>query len=212
MRKSRLYFWGLLAVFMFNSCNESKNSKEVSEEKNNNGTDKFICTENNFSDFIVLSSSLDKYQKPYTSAYFFKGILKNNTENIYKKISIRGELILVLENGNELNCSDINITKSLLGDGITPDYRSNWKPNEEWKIDELKSCSFSIEYFDYPVKEVFTQYYLQLTDQINNTETEIMISQRDVTDKWKIAQKKVKNNNIDCDDDIRKISKFLKNK
>ena len=193
------------------SCNQ-KNNRGVSEEKNNNGTDKFICTENIFSDFIVLSSSLDKYQKPYTSAYFFKGKLKNNTENIYKKVSIRGELILVLENGNELNCSDINITKSLLGDGIISDYRSNWKPNEEWEIKELKSCNFSIEYFDYPVKEVFTQYYLQLADQINNTETEIMISQRDVTDKWKIAQKKIQNNSVDCDDDIWKVSKFLKHK
>lgn len=205
--KSNLIF--VVFAILCLSCNQN-NSKDVSEEKNNNGTDKFICTENNFSDFIVLSSSLDKYQKPYTSAYYFKGKLKNSTENIYKKVSIRGELIFVLENGNELNCSDINITKSLLGDGITPDYRSNWKPNEEWKINELKSCSFSIEYFDYPVKEVFTQYYLQLTDQINNTETEIMISQRDVTDKWKIARKKVRNNNVDCDNDIWKISKFLK--
>lgn len=208
MPKSSLIPCGLLLLILLNSCKDI--NKEVREEKNNDGTEKFVCTKNNFSDFIVMSSSLDKFNRPSTVTYTFKGTLKNNTENIYEKAAIRGELILVLENGNELTCNDINYTKNLLGDGIASENRSNWKPNEEWNIDELSSCSFSVEYFDYPVKEIFTQYYINLTDQINNVETDILISQKDVTDKWKIARQKVKNNNYDCSDDVWEIKKFLK--
>lgn len=204
----KLNFVILVFTLLFVSCN----NKEVSEEKNNDGTDKFICTENNFSDFVVVSSSSDKYNNPYVTTYVFKGKIKNNTENIYEKALIRGELILVLKNGNELACNEINYTKNFGGDGVNPEIRSNWKPNEEWDVEQLKSCSFPIEYFDYPVKEVFTQYYLQLTDQINNTEIELLISQRDVTDKWYVAKNKVKKNLVDCNDKAFELSIFLKNK
>lgn len=205
----KLNFVILVFTLLCVSCNKNK---EVSEEKNNDGTDKFICTKNDFSNFVVFGSSSDKYNKPYVVAYVFKGKINNNTEYIYEKAIIRGELILVLKNGNELTCNDINYTKVFGGDGVNPEIRSNWKPNEEWDIEQLKSCSFPIEYFDYPVKEVFTQYYIQLTDQINKTETELLISQNDVTNKWKFAQKKVKNNSVDCGDKAFDLSKFLKTK
>lgn len=206
----KLNFVILVFTILCLSCNKNK---EVSEEKNNDGTDKlFICTKNDFSNFVVFGSSSDKYNKPYMVTYVFKGKINNNTENIYEKAIIRGELILVLKNGNELTCNDINYTKVFGGDGVNPEMRSNWKPNEEWDIEQLKSCSFPIEYFDYPIKEVFTQYYLQLTDQINKTETELLISQSDVTNKWKFAQKKVKNNSVDCGDNAFDLSKFLKTK
>ncbi|MCZ8330701.1 MAG: hypothetical protein O9282_05255 [Flavobacterium sp.] len=205
----KLNFVILVFTILCLSCNKNK---EVSEVKNNDGTDKFICTKNNFSDFVVVGSSSDRYNKPYLVTYVFKGKIKNNTENIYEKAFIRGELILVLENGNELTCDDINYTKDFGGDGVNPEIRGNWKPKEEWDIEQLKSCGFPIEYFDYPIKEVFTQYYLQLTDQINNIETEILISQSDVTNKWKLAQKKVKNNSVDCEDKAFDLSKFLKTK
>ena len=170
----------------------------------------FICTENRFSNFVVLSSSLDRMRKPRTVTHAFSGILKNNTSNIYRKVTLTAELIFILENGNKLYCKDINYKKTLLGDGITPCFRSNWKPNEEWAIAKIKTCSFPIEYFDYPVKEVYTQYYFKLTDQINNIETVIMASQRDVTEKWVNAKNKVVNNTVDCSDD--EFNNFLQRK
>ena len=204
----KLNFVILVFTLLFVSCN----NKEVSEEKNNDGTDKFICTKNNFSDFVVVSSSSDKYNKPYVATYVFKGKIKNNTENIYEKAIIRGEMILVLKNGNELTCNDMNYTKVFGGDGVNPEIKRNWKPNEEWNIKQLKSCSFPIEYFDYPAKEVFTLYYLQLTDQINNTEIELLISQRDVTDKWNVAKNKVKKNFADCSDKVFELSNLINKK
>jgi hypothetical protein len=169
----------------------------------------FICTENKFSDFVVLNSSLDKLQKPNTVVHLFKGTIKNNTPNIYKSVTLTAELIFVLENGKELSCKDISYTRSLLG-GSIPEFRSDWKPNEEWTIGKIETCSFDVEYFDYPVKEVYTQYYMKLEDQINNSEKEIMVSQRDVTEKWLRAKKKATSNIVDCSDyEINKyISKF----
>lgn len=42
--------------------------------------------------------------------------------------------------------------------------RSNMKPNEVWFL-----CKVSKEYFDYPIKEMFTQqFYIEVEDQINN--------------------------------------------
>ncbi|PWB21486.1 hypothetical protein [Flavobacterium sp. HTF] len=204
-------FFCIVVTVICLSCN-SINNKELPENKNEDGTDMFICTENIFSGFVVLSSSLDKMQKPHTATHVFKGILKNNTQNIYKKVTLKAKLIIVLENGNELTCSDINYTKNLLGDGITPQFRSNWKPNEEWIIDKIKTCTFPVEYLDYPVKEVYTQYYFKLTDQVNNTETEIMASQRDVTEKWFNAKSKVINNSVDCSDNSFEFGKFMRNK
>lgn len=197
----------IFAVLLF-SCNKTSD-KELQEGQNQDGSDMFICTENKFSDFVVLSSSLDKMQKPRTVTHMFKGILKNNTSNIYKSVTLTAELIFILENGKELSCKDISYTRSLLG-GAIPEFRSNWKPNEEWAIDKIGTCTFDVQYFDYPVKEVYTQYYMRLEDQVNNTEKEIMVSQRDVTQKWIRAKNKVKNNVIDCSDyDIKKyISKF----
>ncbi|MDQ6471409.1 hypothetical protein RB619_12200 [Flavobacterium sp. LHD-80] len=151
-------------------------------------------------------------QKPNTVTHVFKGVLKDNTTNIYKKVTLTTELIIVLENGNELTCNDINYTKSLLRDGISPQFRSNWQPNEEWVIDEIKTSSFPVEYFDYPVKEVYTQYYIKLTDQINNTETEIIASQKDVTEKWLNAKSKVKNDIVDCSNNSFEFRKFIKYK
>jgi hypothetical protein len=205
-----IFFCTIFAVMSI-SCNTITN-KELPENKNEDGTDMFICTQNTFSDFVVLSASIDKMEKPHTATHVFKGILKNNTTNIYKKAVLTAELIIVLENGNELTCNEINYNKSLLGNGIVPQFRSNWKPNEEWIIDDIKTCTFPIEYFDYPVKEVYTQYYFKLTDQVNNTDTEIMASQRDVTEKWLQAKTKVKNRNVDCSDNSFEFGKFIKNK
>lgn len=77
----------------------------------------------------------------------------------------------------------------------------------------LPNCSYEKcqkEYFYYAVKEVFEQYYLQLADQINKTEIELLISQSDVTNKWKLAQKR-QNNSIDCESKAFDLSKFLEN-
>lgn len=206
MKNSLLY---LISAMILCSCNRTSN-KEVNNLENLDGSEMYNCVENRFSDFVVLSSSLDKNQKPNTSTYVFKGTLKNNTQNTYKGVTFWGELILILENGNELSCSDINYAKSLLGDGIALKYKSNWKPNEEWIIPKIETCKFSIEYFDYPVKEVYTQYFMELEDQINNTKTKILISRRDVTKKWMQAKIKVINRSIDCSDNSIEFSQFMK--
>lgn len=190
------------------SCNKTSN-KEVNNLENLDGSEMYNCVENRFSDFVVLSSSLDKNQKPNTSTYVFKGTLKNNTQNTYKGVTFWGELILILENGNELSCSDINYTKSLLGDGIALKYRSNWKPNEEWIIPKIETCNFSVEYFNYPVKEVYTQYFMELEDQINNTKTKILISRRNVIEKWLKAKRKTISGNIDCSDNSVEFNKYI---
>jgi hypothetical protein len=205
-----IFFCAIFVIMSF-SCNPIAN-KELPENKNEDGTDKFICTQNTFSDFVILSASIDKMGKPHTATHVFKGILQNNTTNTYKKTVLTAELIIVLENGNELSCSEINYTKSLLGSGTVPQFRSNWKPNEEWVIDEIETCTFPIEYFDYPVKKVYTQYYFKLTDQVNNTETEIMASERDVTEKWLKAKNKLTNNVVDCSNNALEFKKFIKNK
>lgn len=202
----------LVFILILFSCKNGGSQKNTNEATylNADGTEKFLVPENLFSDFIVMSSSLHGNNKPSTVVYTVKVTLKNNTKNIYQKAFIRGELILVLENGNQLSCTDINYSKSY-GGGVISESKSNWKPNEDWNIDQLESCTFSLEYFDYPVKEVYTQYYLELTDQINNTTEEIMISQRDVMDKWLIAKDKAKKGVSDCTDDIYSVSRFLGN-
>lgn len=202
---SALFFTILL------SCNKQtdNNNQKLQEYLNPDGTEKFLVPKNRFSNFIVLSTSLRNETKPTSVVYAFKGTLKNNTKNIYKTSSIRGELILVLENGNQLSCNQISTSAKVFGSDALSKYKYNWKPNEDWVIDELKSCEFSTEYFDYPVKEVFTQYYIKVQDQINNTSEEILVSQRDVTERWLRAKEKAKNNNSDCEDNIFSISKFI---
>ncbi|MDE5430720.1 hypothetical protein [Elizabethkingia meningoseptica] len=202
----------LLFVLMLFSCKNNEHQKIINDAPylNTDGTEKFLVPENLFSDFIVMSSSLHGDNIPSTVVYVVKVTLKNNTNNIYQKAFIRGELILVLENGNQLSCTDINYSKAF-GGGIMSKVKSNWKPNEDWNIDQLESCTFSVEYFDYPVKEVYTQYYLELTDQINNTTEEIMVSQRNVTDKWLRAKNKVMKGVTDCTDNLRDVSQFLGN-
>ncbi|EHM7982731.1 hypothetical protein MC916_002609 [Elizabethkingia anophelis] len=202
----------LVFILILFSCKNGGSQKNTNEATylNADGTEKFLVPENLFSDFIVMSSSLYGNNKPSTVVYTVKVTLKNNTKNIYQKAFIRGELILVLENGNQLSCTDINYSKSYWG-GVISESKSNWKPNEDWNIDQLESCTFSVEYFDYPVKEVYTQYYLELTDQINNTTEEIMISQRDVTDKWLKAKNKIKIGTADCTDNLKDVSQFLGN-
>lgn len=198
-----------IILHKINSKNESDKAS-YSDEKNRDGSYKYICTQNRFSNFVVLNSSSDRKSKPYLVTYSFKGAIKNNTENIYEKAFIRGELVVVLKNGEELTCDKINYSKEMIGSGVFPVSKRNWKPNEEWILLDVESCRFSVEYFDYPIKEVYTQYFLQLTDQIHNSEIELMISKRDVTDRWKIAEKKYRNNISDCTD--TGISLFLKTK
>lgn len=188
----------------------NKDTTDVNNDKNTDGAYKYPCTKNVFSDFIVMNTSLDKNSKPHLVKYAFKGIIKNNTQYIYKSVAIRCELIFVLENGKELTCNDFNYSKDLLGSGVFSTTRRNWKSKENWEIDKVLSCPFSTEYFDYPVKEVFTQFFIEAENQINGTNDEILISQRDVTDLWKIAKKKYQYNSPDCTD--AKVSEFLMNK
>ncbi|MFC5978173.1 hypothetical protein [Flavobacterium salmonis] len=53
---------------------------------------------------------------------------------------------------------------------------------------------------------------MKLIDQINNTETEIMTSQKDVTEKWLNAKSKVKNNVVDCSNNSFEFTKFIDKK
>lgn len=216
MKKLILAF--IVTINILSCNNPKKNENNVVEEenteqnsdKNADGSFKYICAKNIFSDFIVMNSSLENNSKPHIVKYAFKGIVKNNTLDIYKSVALRCELIFVLENGNELNCNDFNYSKDLLGSGIFSTTRRNWKSNENWEIEEVLSCPFSTEYFDYPVKEVYTQFFIEVENQVNKTNEEILISQRDVTDLWKIAKKKHQNNSPDCKD--TKVSEFLKDK
>ncbi|CAD0003354.1 hypothetical protein FLAT13_01637 [Flavobacterium salmonis] len=59
---------------------------------------------------------------------------------------------------------------------------------------------------------LLSQYYMKLIDQINNTETEIMTSQKDVTEKWLNAKSKVKNNVVDCSNNSFEFTKFIDKK
>lgn len=197
----------LLVIFTLIGCKD--NAKE--NYKNSDGSDKFICTVNNFSDFIITSSSLDKNYRPYSIVKAFSGKIKNNTKTIFKKAIMTPEIIFELENGNTLSSADIDITKSL---GGNPEFKiiSNWKPNEEWNIDYLETCSFSVEYVDYPIKSVYSQYYIEVEDQINNTNENILVSQRNITDLWKKVVKKVKEGKVDTDDYPSNKEKFIQRK
>ncbi len=207
MKTERIIYF-LLLVLLLLSCNK-QDSNSFAPYQNEDGTDKFVLVEKNFSDFIVLNSSLDRSKAPYAVTYAFKGIIKNNTKNIYKKAFIKCELILVLKNGNELNCDKISYTQSLMDDGIYSKVKSNWRPNDQWIIDELQSCTVSKDYFDYPVKEVYTQYYIEVEDQINNQTSDILVSQSDVTEKWNKAKKKIKTGVSDCSDDVWEVPIFI---
>jgi hypothetical protein len=179
-----------------------------------------------FRSYIVFLFSNDKYYQNIilrfrtfcfliqriSTVYVFKGVLKNNTKNIYKSATVEGEVILVLENGNELSCSSIDSSfDPVLSSIANSQTKYDWKPNEIWSIDELKSCTIPVEYFNYPVKQVFTQYYIDTKDQINNTSEKILVSQRDVTDRWLKAKDKVENNISDSNDYSFNISKYLQN-
>lgn len=197
------------------NCNKqfSTNNELDTSYLNEDGTEKFLVEKNKFSNFIVLSSSIGRNNNPVSTLYAFKGILKNNTKNIYKIATIEGEVILVLDNGNELNCrSTSDSFDPILSSIANSKTKYNWKPNENWVIDELKSCTIPVEYFSYPVKQVFTQYYINTEDQINNTSEKILVSQRDVTDRWLKAKKKVEKNIPDSNDYSFSISKYLENK
>ncbi len=204
-----------LLLILFTSlvlnCNKQSTNNELDTSYlNEDGTEKFLVEKNKFSNFIVLSSSIGRNNNPVSTLYAFKGILKNNTKNIYKSATIEGEVILVLVNGNELNCrSTSDSFDPVLSSIANSKTKYNWKPNESWVIDELKSCTIPIEYFSYPVKQVFTQYYISTEDQINNTSEKILMSQRDVTDRWLKAKEKVKNNITDSNDYSFNISKYL---
>lgn len=210
MKTEKIIYFLLLALFLL-SCNKQQNNS-LAPYQNEDGTDKFIPIKKNFSDFIVLNSSLDNGKSPYAVTYAFKGAIKNNTKNIYKKAFIKCELILVLENGNELNSNKISYTSSLMNNDTDIKVNRNWKPNEEWFIDELQSCKVSKEYFDYPVKQVYTQYYVEVEDQVNNQISDILVSQNDVTEKWNKAKEKIKNDVSDCSDDVWELSSFLSSK
>jgi len=115
--------------------------------------------------------------------YSYQGELKNNTPNIYKKAIVRTQLFFTLQNQNILTCDEIDYTKEFLG-SLDFKLRSNWKPEEKWQLKELESCSFSIEYADYPITKVRIQYYIELWDQINESHSNFLLLEKDVTDKW----------------------------
>lgn len=196
------------------NCNKQSTNNELDTSYlNEDGTEKFLVEKNKFSNFIVLSSSIGRNNNPVSTLYVFKGDLKNNTKNIYKSATVEGEVILVLENGNELSCSSIDSSfDPVLSSIANSQTKYDWKPNEIWSIDELKSCTIPVEYFNYPVKQVFTQYYIDTKDQINNASEKILVSQRDVTDRWLKAKEKVNNNISDSNDYSFNISKYLQNK
>lgn len=205
----------LFTPIVFITCSKqfSTNNELDTSYLNEDGTEKFLVEKNKFSNFIVLSSSTGRNNNPESTVYAFKGILKNNTKNIYKSVSIEGEVILVLENGNQLSCSSIDSSLDpALSSIANSRTKYDWKPNETWSIDELKSCTISVEYFNYPVKQVFTQYYIYTEDQINKTSEKILMSQRDVTDRWLKAKKKVEKNLTDSNDNSFNISKYLETK
>ncbi|WP_172283700.1 hypothetical protein [Chryseobacterium sp. LAM-KRS1] len=95
----------LFASLALINCNKQSTNNELDTSYfNEDGTEKFLVEKNKFSNFIVLSSSIGRNNNPISTLYGFKGILKNNIKNIYKSATIEGEVILVLNNGNELNC------------------------------------------------------------------------------------------------------------
>ncbi len=190
------------------SCNSAKDPE--AEVKNTDGSYKYDCVNNIFSDFVLMHSSLDKSRKPFLLTYGFKGDLINNTSDIYEKAFLKLHLILVLDNGTELNCDKTNYGKDLIGNGVFSTIEYNWIPKSKWKVNAIKTCTLSTDYFTYPVKEVFTQFYLELIDQVNNTHKEILLSQRDVTEKWKKAKLKFKENKTDCSD--TQENEFIQNK
>ncbi|MET3538758.1 hypothetical protein [Chryseobacterium limigenitum] len=205
----------LLTPIVFITCSKqfSANNEVDTSYLNEDGTDKFLLEKNKFSNFVVLSSSTGRNNDPVSTVYVFKGVLKNNTKNIYKSATVEGEVILVLENGNELNCSSIDSSfDPVLSSIANSQTKYDWKPNEIWSIDELKSCTIPIEYFNYPVKQVFTQYYIDTKDQINNASEKILVSQRDVTDRWLKAKEKIKRGGSDCTDYSFDISKYVESK
>ena len=217
MKTKIIYFVLLLISLCIISCTQNKNeSKEEGFDKsylNDDGTEKFLLNKRKFSNFLVLSSSIGRNNDPVSTVYVFKGVLKNNTKNIYKSATVEGEVILVLENGNELSCSSIDSSfDPVLSSIANSQTKYDWKPNEIWSIDELKSCTIPVEYFNYPVKQVFTQYYIHTKDQINNASEKILVSQRDVTDRWFKAKEKIDNNISDCSDYSFEISKYVENK
>lgn len=207
-KNRKQYYIIMVFSLLILSCNKKSNVNNLDDTKNSDGTEKFICSKNKFSDFIVLSSNLDNTNKPRTIIKSFRAYIINNTNTIYKKAVLRPEIILELENGKTLSSKDIDYTRSL-GGNPTFELKTNWKPNEEWYIDNLSTCSFSIEYIDYPVKNVYSQYYLEYEDQINGTNNELLVSEKDITKEWKAVIKKVKNKITDSDDSSRNISKFI---
>ena len=195
-------------LFIFISCQSNKSSND--NYKNIDGTEKFICTKNKFSDFIISSVDYDKSNKPYEIVKAFRGKIINNTKTIFKKAIIRPEIILELENGNTLSSIDIDITKVL---GGSPEFEiiTDWKPNQEWEIDYLETCSFSVEYVNYPIKKVWSQYYVEIEDQINNKNDNILISQSDITENWKTVIRKVNSKISDCNNNKDSKQKYLDN-
>lgn len=175
------------------ACNNS-NSDPNADLKNANGKWKFDCTKIGFDDFVILEG-LNK--NPSTIKYVFSGNLRNNTANIYKKVFARCELFFELKNGNVLSSEEMT---GKYTNGLNFYNWRNWKPQVEENISKLTSSSFGIDYIDYPVVKVMKRTTLELTDEINNTEESIIIGQSDVTDKWKIAIKKVEAGKFDCSD------------
>jgi hypothetical protein len=174
----------------FQNCSSTINTaKEETERKlkNEKGQYKYEWIPKQASDFKVdYAEWADRKMYPHLISYIVDGRLKNNTGNIYKKVSIKLIMLFELENGNILSGAEMNYSK-LLGPCVDFTVWSNWKPSEEKEISNLSSCYFSTEYADYPIKKVISQCQLELEDQINGTNETIINSQSDVTAKWKQA-------------------------
>lgn len=192
----------LIAILLFSALSFSCRDKIVNGEnvsiseqlKNNSGQWKYDCVRTNFSDFVVLDYG--SKTTPYLIEYAFNGIAKNNTENIYKKVTMRCILLFKLKTGRILASNDEMKFGTLEYD--SPYSLDNWKPGEEREVKRLSAHKIGSEYVDYPITFVMKQVILELTDEINGKNENIVISQADVTDKWNKAVSKVKEKKPDC--------------
>lgn len=187
----------LLPVFTLSCKDKIVNAENVSiseQLKNNSGQWKYDCVKINFSDLVVMDYG--SKTTPFLIEYAFSGVVKNNTENIYKKATLRCILLFNLKNGRVLASNDEMKYGTLEYD--IPCSLDNWKPGEEREVKRLSTHKIGSEYIDYPFTQVMKQVSLKLTDEINGRYENIIVSQMDVTEKWNIAVNKIKEKKPDC--------------
>lgn len=139
---------------------------------------------------FTMSSTQEGFKKDDFGqiVYYYKGNLRNNTQNLYKEVRINMRVIMVLENGQQLTDESIHHNDGLvdLSGLFSLHILDMVEPGKDYKVRDFESASIDPSYAKYPIQSVSLQFTVETKDEINGTSSDkILIENEEVTDKWR---------------------------